>query len=89
MERMALAGVVPTASGPARPRPAWARLRDLGRRAAAELRRLTPSPLTVAGLASVDAGAFCGGVVAGWVVTGLSCLVLEWIIGPDDTPGTP
>lgn len=36
--------------------------------------------VTVAALASVDVGAFHGGQVAGWVVTGVSLLVADFAI---------
>lgn len=36
--------------------------------------------VTVAALASVDIGAFHGGQVAGWVVTGLSLLALDFAV---------
>jgi hypothetical protein len=36
--------------------------------------------VTAAALASVDVGAFHGGPVAGWVVTGLSLLALDFAV---------
>jgi hypothetical protein len=36
--------------------------------------------VTAAALASVDFGAFHGGPVAGWVVTGVSVLVLDFAV---------
>lgn len=36
--------------------------------------------VTVAALASVDTGAFHGGLVAGWVVTGVSLLVADFAV---------
>lgn len=36
--------------------------------------------VTVAALASVDIGAFHGGQVAGWIVTGLSLLALDFAV---------
>jgi hypothetical protein len=36
--------------------------------------------VTVAALASVDTGAFRGGSVAGWVVTGVSLLALDFAV---------
>jgi hypothetical protein len=41
-------------------------------------RRLAPNALTVAGLASIDMGAFYAHPVAGFMVTGVSLLVLDW-----------
>lgn len=40
--------------------------------------RLGGSLLTAAGLGLVDVGAFEANPVAGWVVTGLSVLLLDW-----------
>jgi hypothetical protein len=36
--------------------------------------------VTAAALASVDVGAFHGGQIAGWVVTGLSLLALDFAV---------
>ena len=36
--------------------------------------------VTVAALASVDIGAFHGGQIAGWVVTGVSLLALDFAV---------
>lgn len=46
----------------------------------ASLVRLTDIPLTVAGLGCVDAGVFTASTIAGWIVTGLSLVVLEHLI---------
>lgn len=54
----------------------------LARRTAAHAKataqRLTGSTLTITGLACVDVGAFTAHTVAGWVVTGLSVLLLDY-----------
>jgi hypothetical protein len=53
-----------------------------GRRAAAHAKaianRLSGSLLTAAGLACFDVGAFEANTIAGWVVTGVTVLVLDW-----------
>lgn len=40
--------------------------------------RLSGSVLTIAGLACFDVGAFEAHPIAGWVVTGVTVLVLDW-----------
>ncbi len=40
---------------------------------------LSGSVLTVAGFGCVDVGAFQANIVAGWVVTGLTVLLLDWV----------
>jgi hypothetical protein len=40
--------------------------------------RLAPSILSIAGLGCIDTGVFQANTVAGWIVTGLSLLVLEY-----------
>lgn len=42
--------------------------------------RLSGSVLTIAGLASVDVGAFEAQHIAGWIVTGASILLLDWVL---------
>jgi hypothetical protein len=50
--------------------------------ARAGLRRLTsrlaPSALTIGGLGCIDIGVFTANTIAGWIVTGLSLIVLEY-----------
>ena len=41
-------------------------------------RRLSGSVLTVAGLGCVDVGVFEANTVAGWIVTGVTVLLLDW-----------
>lgn len=59
-------------------------LGTLGHRAGAHLKatgaRLSGSILTAAGLACADTGAFLGSTIAGWVVTGASVLLLDWVL---------
>jgi hypothetical protein len=54
----------------------------VGRRAVAQVQatasRLSGSLLTVAGLGCIDVGCFEANTVAGWIVTGLSILTLDW-----------
>lgn len=40
--------------------------------------RLSGSLLTVAGLGCIDVGAFEAHPIAGWMVTGVSVLLLDW-----------
>ncbi len=47
------------------------------------LANLAASPLTAAGLACVDAGVFTASVTAGWIVTGLSLMVLEHVLADE------
>jgi hypothetical protein len=64
----------------------------LARRAADHVRetaaRLSGSLLTAAGLGCIDTGAFTANTVVGWVITGLSVLVLDWKI-EQKVPGAP
>jgi len=53
----------------------------------ASLARLAEIPLTVAGAGCIDAAAFCGNLIAGLVVTGISLVLLEHMIADDDEPG--
>ncbi|NUQ95670.1 MAG: hypothetical protein HOY79_03620 [Streptomyces sp.] len=52
------------------------------RRAAAQVKaaadRLSGSVLTAAGLGCMDVGAFEANTVAGWFVTGVTVLLLDW-----------
>lgn len=52
------------------------------RRAAAQVKaaaeRLSGNLLTVAGLGCVDVGVFEANTVAGWIVTGVTVLLLDW-----------
>ncbi len=77
---VAITGTVPAR----RSTRALGALAALGRRAAAHAhataRRLSGSVLTAAGLGCIDVGAFQADTVAGWVVTGLSVLLLDWAI---------
>lgn len=50
----------------------------------ASLRNLANVPLTVAGFGCVDTGVFQWSTPLGWIVTGLSLLVLEHIIADGD-----
>jgi hypothetical protein len=64
----------------------------LARRAAdhakATAARLSGSVLTAAGLGCIDTGAFTANTVVGWIVTGLSVLVLDWKL-EQKVPGVP
>lgn len=42
--------------------------------------RLSGSILTMAGLGCVDVGAFEAQRIAGWIVTGASVLLLDWVL---------
>ncbi len=57
-----------------------ARKRARGGRAAALLAAVREHVVTAAALVSVDVGAFHGGQVAGWVVTGVSLLALDFAV---------
>ena len=45
----------------------------------ASLRRLAEMPLTVAGLACVDVGVYTASITAGWIITGLTLIGLEFL----------
>lgn len=49
----------------------------------ASLANLWSIPLTVAGVGCVDTGVFFASVVAGWIVTGLSLILLEHVIADE------
>lgn len=48
------------------------------------LRNLASVPFTLAGAACIDIGVFKANVVAGWIVTGISLIVIEHIIADED-----
>jgi hypothetical protein len=52
--------------------------RQTAEHAKAVAARLSGSALTIAGLGCVDVGAFHAHTIAGWVVTGLTVLLLDW-----------
>jgi hypothetical protein len=54
----------------------------------ASLLRLIDMPLTVIGIGLIDFGAFHYVHMIGWVVTGISLLVVEHMIADDEPPGT-
>lgn len=56
-----------------------------GQHLAAAARRLSGSAVTALGLGCIDVGAFEAHPIAGWVVTGLSVLLLDWKL--DAGPG--
>lgn len=47
------------------------------------LLNLVSIPLTVAGIGFIDTGVFIASTVAGWIVTGVSLLVLEHMIADE------
>ncbi len=47
------------------------------------LRRLGEIPLTVGGLGCIDTGVFQASSTAGWIVTGLSLILLEHLIADE------
>lgn len=49
-----------------------------------ELRALADSPMTVLGTAGIDFAAFHISHGVGWLVTGISLVVLEYLIAPED-----
>ena len=49
----------------------------------ASVANLRAIPLTVAGLACIDTGVFIASTVAGWIVTGLTLIVLEYMISDE------
>lgn len=59
---------------------AAAALTWMGRSARRSVGRLAPSALTIAGLGCIDVGVFTANGVAGWIVTGVSLLALEFRI---------
>lgn len=59
---------------------AAAALTRVRRSAQVTVGRLAPSVLSIAGLACIDVGVFDANTVAGWIVTGLSLLALEYRI---------
>lgn len=54
----------------------------------ASLRRLADMPLTVLGTAAIDFGAFHYVHLVGWLVTGISLIVIEHLIADPETPGS-
>lgn len=72
--RRSLAGKI--ASGLA----ARARAKGRASKAAAVIALARQHIVTAAALASVDVGAFHGGPIAGWVVTGVSLLALDFAV---------
>lgn len=70
---------------PARQRPRLlAATKPLAHRTATHLaaaaKRLSGSVLTIAGLGCVDVGTFLGNTIAGWIVTGITVLLLDWLL---------
>lgn len=49
----------------------------------ASLANLRKMPFTVAGLGCIDMGVFTASTVAGWIVTGLSLMLLEYMIADE------
>lgn len=49
----------------------------------AVLSNLASIPLTVAGIACADTGAFLASTIAGWIFTGVTLLVLEHLIADE------
>ncbi len=47
------------------------------------LANLASIPLTVAGTACIDIGVFTANVVAGWIVTGISLVILEHLLADE------
>lgn len=74
---MASIGLTGWRDATARPSRTLLLAKHLARRTAS---RLAPSVLTIAGLGCIDTGVFTANTVAGWIVTGLSLLVLEFRI---------
>lgn len=75
----ALTGTIP-AGRPRVPGVAALLARRAAEHAKAVAQRLSGSALTIAGLGCIDVGAFHAHTIAGWVVTGLSVLLLDWKI---------
>ena len=63
-----------------------AKLRPAPKATKPVLANLASIPLTVAGIGCVDTGVFLANTVAGWIVTGLSLVVLEHLIA-DESAG--
>ena len=49
----------------------------------AALSNLVSIPLTTFGLAAIDVGVFYASTIAGWIVTGISLIVLEHLIADE------
>jgi hypothetical protein len=49
----------------------------------AALANLASMPLTVAGAACINIGVFTASVIAGWIVTGVSLVLLEHLIADE------
>lgn len=47
------------------------------------LTNLISIPLTVAGIGFIDTGVFIASAIAGWIVTGISLLILEHMIADE------
>ena len=61
-----------------------ARLERLIRPAKAPLRNLAAIPLTALGVLAFDAGVFQWSARVGWMVTGLSLIILEHVIADEE-----
>lgn len=59
-------------------------LRRLVKPKSASLANLRKMPFSVAGLGCIDVGVFTASTVAGWIVTGLGLMVLEFMIADED-----
>ena len=68
-------------------RPLVPALRAFAQRVAsphrAALANLMSMPLTLAGAGCIDTGVFYASTVAGWIITGLSLVVLEHLIADE------
>jgi hypothetical protein len=81
----AVIGEIPAARRPRIPGAVMLLARRAADHAKTTAARLSGSLLTVAGLGCIDVGAFEAHPIAGWIVTGLSVLILDWKID-QDTP---
>jgi hypothetical protein len=76
----AVIGEVPAARRPRIPGAVVLLARRAADHAKATAARLSGSLLTAAGLGCIDVGAFEAHPIAGWVVTGISLMALEWTL---------
>jgi hypothetical protein len=67
----------------------WNRLvghaRQIVSHASPVLRNLFSMPLSVLGYAAIDIGVFRASSIAGWIVTGLSLIWLEYLIADEES----
>lgn len=70
-------------TAPRRSSAVFAAVKAYVRPHSAPLVSLVKMPLTVAGTVCIDTGVFLASAVAGWIITGISLIVLEYMIADE------